>query len=428
MLDLGYVLAHFDEVQANIRNRGVKVDVAALPELAERRAKLITDVDDLRRRANEVAGSMKGKMEPETRQKLIEEGRALKAQIAAADEASKAAQVEVDGLMRLIPNMTHPAAPIGLTEDANQVLRQVGEPAKFAFKPKDHVVIGEELNLIDFKAGQKVAGANFYFLKNDAVLLETSMTRYALDTLAAAGFSPVATPDVARPAILEGIGFNPRGEETQIYSVANQDLALIATAEITLGGMLQDEIVDEKDLPLLLAGVSHCFRTEAGSYGRASRGLYRVHQFTKIEMFAFATPEQCDAIHEKMLALEEKIFTDLEAPYQVVDICTGDLGAPAYRKFDIEAWMPGRGEAGEYGEVTSTSNCTDYQARRLNIRYRPAAGGKPRFVHTLNGTAIAVSRALITVLENGQQADGTVRVPRALVPYMGKEFIGRPKA
>jgi seryl-tRNA synthetase len=427
MLDLNYVLEHFDDVQANIRHRGVKVDVAALPELAARRAKLITDLDELRRRANEIAGSMKGKMDPAARQALIDEGRALKAKTAEGDAAVKQTQDEVDRLMRLIPNMTHPAAPIGLTEDANKVLRHVGAPAKFAFQPKDHVELGKDLDLIDFEAGKKVAGANFYFLKNDAVLLETSMTRYALDTLMAAGFAPVATPDLARPAILEGIGFNPRGDETQIYSIANQDLSLIATAEITLGGMLQDDIVDEKDLPLLLAGVSHCFRTEAGSYGRASRGLYRVHQFTKIEMFAFTTPEQSDAIHDKMLGLEEKIFTDLEAPYQVVDICTGDLGAPAYRKFDIEAWMPGRGDGGEYGEVTSTSNCTDYQARRLNIRYRPAAGGKPRFVHTLNGTAIAVSRALITVLENGQQADGTIRVPKALVPYMGKEIIGKPR-
>jgi seryl-tRNA synthetase len=425
MLDLNFVLAHFDEVKANIANRALKLDVDALPELAEKRAKLITDADNLRRRANEVAGAMKSKLPPEERQKLIDEGRSLKAQIAAAEDEAKKAQEEVELLLRLIPNMTHPDSPIGQTEGDNKVLRLAGEPRGFAFKPKDHVEIGKALDLIDFDAGKKVAGANFYFLKNDAVLLEVAMTRYALDVLGAAGFRPHMTPDLARPAILEGIGFNPRGEETQIYSIANQDLALIATAEITLGGMLQDEIVEEKDLPMLLAGVSHCFRTEAGSYGRASRGLYRVHQFTKIEMFAFTTPEQSDAIHEKMLAMEEKIFSDLEVPYQVVDICTGDLGAPAYRKFDIEAWMPGRGEAGEYGEVTSTSNCTDYQARRLNIRYRPAAGGKPRFVHTLNGTAIAVSRALIAVLENHQQEDGSIRVPKALVPYMGKERIGK---
>jgi seryl-tRNA synthetase len=253
------------------------------------------------------------------------------------------------------------------------------------------------------------------------------MTRFALDVLISEGFTPITTPDLARPAILEGIGFNPRGEETQIYSIANQDLALIATAEITLGGMLQGDIVDEDKLPLLLAGVSHCFRTEAGSYGRASRGLYRVHQFTKIEMFAYTTPEQSDAIHDQMLAVEERIFRDLGAPYRVVDICSGDLGAPAYRKFDLEAWMPGRGEHGEYGEVTSTSNCTDYQARRLNIRYRPKGGGKPRFVHTLNGTAIAVSRALIALLENHQQADGTVRIPPALARYIGKDLIANPK-
>jgi len=188
--------------------------------------------------------------------------------------------------------------------------------------------------------------------------------------------------------------------------------------------MMANEMIDEKDLPMLLGGLSHCFRTEAGAYGRTSRGLYRVHQFTKVEMFAYSTPEQSEAIHEKMLTVEERLFTDFEVPYRVVDICTGDLGSPAYRKYDIEAWMPGRGDNGEYGEVTSTSNCTDYQSRRLNIRYRPG-GGKPIFVHTLNGTAVAVSRALIAVLENHQQADGTVRMPAKLVPFFGKEVIAR---
>jgi seryl-tRNA synthetase len=427
MLDLNYVLEHFEEVKANIVNRNLNVDVSRLPQLAGNRARFLTEGDRLRQRANEVAGSMKGKMPPDERQKLIEEGRALKAKIAEIDDETKKAREEVDRLLRLIPNMTHPDAPVGRTEDDNKVLRHVGEPPRFDFQPRDHVVLGEALDLIDFKAGQKVAGANFYFLKNDAVLLEVAMTRFALDVLISEGFTPITTPDLARPAILEGIGFNPRGEETQIYSIANQDLALIATAEITLGGMLQGDIVDEDKLPLLLAGVSHCFRTEAGSYGRASRGLYRVHQFTKIEMFAYTTPEQSDAIHDQMLAVEERIFRDLGAPYRVVDICSGDLGAPAYRKFDLEAWMPGRGEHGEYGEVTSTSNCTDYQARRLNIRYRPKGGGKPRFVHTLNGTAIAVSRALIALLENHQQADGTVRIPPALARYIGKDLIANPK-
>ncbi len=226
------------------------------------------------------------------------------------------------------------------------------------------------------------------------------------------------TPDLARAQILDGIGFNPRGEETQIYSIENSDLCLIATAEITLGGMLAQAILDEGMLPLKYAGVSHCFRTEAGAAGKESKGLYRVHQFSKVEMFAFTTPEASEATHEEFVRLEEELFQGLDIPYRVCDICTGDLGGPAYRKFDLEAWMPGRGESGEYGEVTSTSNCTDYQARRLGIRFRREGEKKPVYVHMLNGTAIAMSRALIAILENYQQKDGSVRIPKALVPYM----------
>ena len=229
---------------------------------------------------------------------------------------------------------------------------------------------------------------------------------------------------LARNSILEGIGFTPRGAETQVYSIEESDLSLIGTAEVTLGGMHADEVLNEADLPLRYVGLSHCFRTEAGAAGRASRGLYRVHQFTKVEMFAYSTPETSGAIHLEILALEEEIFTELGIPYRVLDICSGDLGGPAYRKFDLEAWMPGRGEAGEYGEVTSTSDCTDYQSRRLNIRYKPTAQKGTRFVHTLNGTAVALSRALIVILENYQRSDGRVDVPAVLKTYLGKDVIG----
>ncbi|HEX8200039.1 MAG TPA: serine--tRNA ligase, partial [Isosphaeraceae bacterium] len=278
----------------------------------------------------------------------------------------------------------------------------------------------------DFDAGAKVAGHGFYFLKNDAVLLELALQQFAIGRLVAHGFTPIITPDLARNAILEGIGFTPRGTETQIYSVEDSDLSLIGTAEITLGGMLADEILDEDRLPLRFVGLSHCFRTEAGAAGRASKGLYRVHQFTKVEMFAFTagTLEASGAMHLELLAIEEEIFGALGIPYRVLDIGTGDLGGPAYRKFDLEAWMPGRGDGGEYGEVTSTSDCTDYQARRLGIRYRPDGQKGTRFVHTLNGTAIALSRALIVILENYQRADGRIDVPEVLRPLMGKDVIG----
>jgi seryl-tRNA synthetase len=286
------------------------------------------------------------------------------------------------------------------------------------------VQLGEKLDLIDFEGGAKVAGHGFYFLKNDAVLLELALQQYALETLIKEGFTPTITPDLARTEILHGTGYIPRGPETQIYSIADSDLNLVATAEITLGGLLSDEILEEEKLPIKICGISHCYRTEAGAGGRASRGLYRVHQFTKVEMFAFTLPEQSDAMLGYFCDLEGRIFDGLGIPYRVVDTATGDLGGPAYRKFDLEAWMPGRGEAGEYGEVTSTSNCTDYQARRLGIRYRPKGEVKgTKFVHTLNGTAIAISRGLIAVLENYQNADGSITVPEALRKWVGKERI-----
>ena len=233
----------------------------------------------------------------------------------------------------------------------------------------------------------------------------------------------MTTPDVARDSILEGTGFMPRGPETQIYSISNTDLSLVATAEITLGGAMHEKIFNINELPLKLCGISHCFRTEAGAHGRATRGLYRVHQFTKVEMFAFTSPDQSDAMHQQLLDLECKIFDGLGIPYRVVDTATGDLGGPAYRKYDLEAWMPGRGETGEWGEVTSTSNCTDYQARRLGIRFRNPSEKGTQFVHTLNGTAVAISRAIVAILENYQQPDGSVKVPDALVSWMGKSVL-----
>src|SRR3712207_2882022 len=321
-----------------------------------------------------------------------------------------------------IPNMTHPDAPIGQDESENVELRRWGEIPHFGFEPKDHVELGEALGIIDFDAGTKVAGSKFYFLRGDAVFLEFGLVRYAMDILVERGYQPTMTPDLARDEMLVGTGFIPRGPETQIYSVEDSDLSLIATAEITLAGSLADEIVAEEELPIRLAGLSHCFRTEAGSHGRASRGLYRVHQFTKVEMFAFTTPEQSEAMHKEMLEIEERIFQGLGLPYRVVDICTGDLGGAAYRKYDLEAWMPGRDD---YGEVTSTSNTTDYQARRLRIRHRTASqeGGRPQLLHTLNGTALAISRVLIALLETYQQEDGSVRLPIALIPYVGRERL-----
>jgi seryl-tRNA synthetase len=261
-------------------------------------------------------------------------------------------------------------------------------------------------------------------LKNEAALLELALQQFTMQKLVGEGFTPMITPDLARGDVLKGVGFIPRGPETQIYSVENQDLNLVATAEITLGGLYAGQVIDAEKLPIKLCGVSHCFRTEAGAAGRASRGLYRVHQFTKVEMFAFTLPDQSDDMHNYFRDLECEIFDDLGIPYRVLDIATGDLGGPAYRKFDLEAWMSGRGTAGEYGEVTSTSNCTDYQSRRLDVRYKVKGEKGTQLVHTLNGTAVAISRALIAILENYQQADGSILIPEVLRKWVGKDRIG----
>jgi seryl-tRNA synthetase len=428
MLDLKYVLANVEAVRQNCVNRNVPADVLAdldrVVALEGERKRLLHEVEAGRRRQNEVAQSVGKEKDPAKRAELVAEGKRLKDEVGGNEEQLRQVDAEVRQRLGRVPNLTHPDAPIGQTEDESKELRRVGTPRAFDFTPKDHVEIGKALGLIDFEAGGKVSGHGFYFLKNDAVLLDLALQQFAVNTLVKRGFTPIVTPDLARVAILEGVGFNPRGAETQVYSVENTDLCLIGTAEITLGGMHADEVLNEADLPLKYVGVSHCFRTEAGAAGRASKGLYRVHQFTKVEMFAFTTPEASGATHAELLAIEEEIFTALGVPYRVLDICSGDLGGPAYRKFDLEAWMPGRGEAGEYGEVTSTSDCTDYQARRLNIRYKPAEGKGTRFVHTLNGTAVALSRALIAILENYQRADGRIDVPEVLRPYLGKDVIG----
>jgi seryl-tRNA synthetase len=430
MLDLKFVLSDPDAVKRNCRARNVPEDVIEevdrVVEGETKRRALLQQVEEIRRRQNEVAQATGKEKDPERRAALIEEGKRLKAEVAEHEETLRALGESVTRRLARVPNMTHPDAPIGRTEDANKVIKTWGEPRKFDFEPKDHVEIGKALDLIDFEAGAKVAGNGFYFLKNDGALLDLALQQFAMRTLIEEGFTPVVTPDLARNSILEGIGFNPRGPETQVYSVEQTDLSLVGTAEITLGGMLADEVLDPERLPIKYVGLSHCFRTEAGAAGRASKGLYRVHQFTKVEMFAFTegTVEASGAMHEELLRIEEAIFQALGLPYRVLDICSGDLGGPAYRKFDIEAWMPGRGEAGEYGEVTSTSDCTDYQARRLNIRYKPAGQKGTRFVYTLNGTAVAVSRALLAVLENYQRADGKVDVPEVLRPWLGKDVIG----
>ncbi len=423
MLDRRHVAENVEAIAANCRRRGVEADVARFAELDLRRRQLQAEIDGLNQEAGRVSRSIGQAADAAEREARKAEGRRLREQIGGLEAESAAVVAEADAILRAIPNLTHPAVPAGGEEAAVELRHGATPRPAFDFPPRDHVDLGQRLRLFDFEAGARVAGHGFYFLTNAGVLLELALQRYAVDLLAREGFTLMTTPDLARDTILEGTGFMPRGPETQIYSIAESDLSLIATAEITLGGAYHERIFAPEELPLKLAGISHCFRTEAGAHGRATRGLYRVHQFTKVEMFAFTLPEASEAMHEHLLDLECRLFDGLGIPYRVVDTASGDLGGPAYRKFDLEAWMPGRGAAGEWGEVTSTSNCTDYQARRLGLRFRRPGEKGTAFVHTLNGTAIAISRAIIAILENHQRADGSVQVPAPLVPWMGMSVI-----
>ncbi|MDA9776892.1 serine--tRNA ligase [Rubripirellula sp.] len=424
MLDRKFILQNVDAVRSNCEKRGVACDVDRIVSLDSQRLASLQLAEELNRQANETSKQIPKTPDQDARNLLIEQGRELRQKKEAAQQEHDQLDQEIRELISAIPNMTHPDVPEGGEDDAVEIAFG-NQPVKpLDFRALDHVDLGAKHDLFDFDAGGRVTGAGFYYLKNEAVHLDLALQQYAIRFLCDRGFTPMTTPDLALTSILEGIGFTPRGPETQIYSIENTELNLVGTAEITLGGMNAGQTLSAEDLPLLYCGLSHCFRTEAGAGGRASKGLYRVHQFTKVEMFAFTLPEQSDEIHLRLKDLECELFDSLEIPYRVIDTASGDLGGPAYRKFDLEAWMPGRGEQGEWGEVTSTSNCTDYQARRLNVRFKRQGQKGTEFVHTLNGTAVATGRAMIAILENHQRADGSINVPTVLRPWVGKDLIG----
>ena len=349
----------------------------------------------------------------------LEEGKKLKQQLKELEPKLKTIEEKLLEKLNQIPSPPSPLSPKGKNEKDNVEVRKWGRPREFDFTPKDHLELGKLLHILDFETGAKVTGSQFYFWYGDGALLELALTRFAFDLLGKEGFLPVITPDLAKARYYLGTGYMPKGNEAQTYKIENEDLGLIATAEVTLAGKHADEIVADDKLPIKYIGYSHCFRQEQGAYGKYSKGLYRVHEFTKAEMFIYCLPEDSDKYHQHILAMEEKIYQALGLPYRVLEMCTGDLGAMAARKFDIEAWMPTRGE---YGEVTSASNCTDYQARNFNIRFKRKSG-EVDFIHMLNGTAIATSRTPLAILENYQNPDGSVTIPEVLRPYMGKDKI-----
>ena len=423
MLDRKYIIQNPDLVRQNCERRGASCDIDRLVSLEAQRLEILKRAEDLNRQANETNPLIPKAKDDAERKALIEKGRQLRQQKEAAQREHDEIDAEISQLQASIPNLTHPLVPTGGEDDAKELSFGKSPKREFDFAPLDHVQLGDRHDLFDFEAGARVSGAGFYYLKNAAVRIDLALQQFAISFLTHRGFTPITTPDLALTPILQGIGFTPRGPETQIYSIENSELNLVGTAEITLGGMLAGQTVDADQLPIRLCGLSHCFRTEAGAAGRATKGLYRVHQFTKVEMFAFTLPDQSDAMHEEMRELECEIFDALEVPYRVIDTASGDLGGPAYRKFDLEAWMPGRGDGGDWGEVTSTSNCTDYQARRLKVRFKRSGQKGTQFVHTLNGTAVATGRAMIAMLENHQQSAGSIAIPKVLAPWVGTDRL-----
>ena len=420
MIDLTLLRSNPEIFKESAKKRNINCDIDHILQVDQKNRALKTSIENLRSQSNQIAKSM-AQATPEKREELKEQGSALKKSIIKGEEELRVKEQEFYQLCYNIPNLLADDTPVGIDDSENTTLRQEGSPRVFGFKAKDHLTLAESLDLVDFQAGAKVAGSKFYFLKNEAVLLSMALSQFALSKAIAKGYTPLMTPDLAKSEIVLGAGYNPRRDdgESEIYSLADHDLCLIGTSEIPVGGLHCGEILAKDKLPLKYVAFSHCFRTEAGSSGKQSRGLYRVHQFDKVELFQITTEDQSDYALEELREIEESIFKELNIPYQVVNICSGDLGAPAFKKYDIEAWMPGKGDNGEYGEVTSCSNCTDFQARRLGIRYKDPTTKKNRIAHTLNGTGIAISRALVAIFENYQEANGSITIPKALRSYLG---------
>ncbi len=414
MLDINFIRENIDLVKKGVTDKQFDLTlVDRVLELDEKRRKLILEVEGLRAKRNKVSAGGK----PTATE--VEEAKKIKDDLKGKEPELEKLTTEYLETLQKIPNLPSEKSPVGKGDKDNVEVRRWREPVKFDFKPLDHLELGKKLGILDFDTGAKVTGSQFFFLYGDGALLELALTHYVFDKLSKVGFLPVITPDLAKSRYYLGTGYAPKGDEAQTYTIEGTDLGLIATAEVTLAGSHADEIIPEDKLPLKYVGYSHCFRQEAGAYGKYSKGLYRVHQFGKTEMFIYCKPEDSEKFHELILKMEEEIYQELGIPYRVVEMCTGDLGAMAARKFDIEAWMPGRGD---YGEVTSTSNCTDYQARNLNIKFRRKTG-ETEYIHMLNGTAVVMSRVPLAILENFQEKDGSIKIPEVLQKWMGKEKI-----
>ncbi len=414
MLDIKFIRENLELVEKSAREKGYKINIKEILACDDERKKILADVEELRRKRNEIAAKMKGGKPSD---ELISEGKAVKEELSRKEQKLGEAQSKLESMISGVPNIIFEDVPLG-DEDCSVGVKKWGEPHENGI---DHLDFAIKRDWVDFERGAKVAGAKFYYLKNELALLENALYQYGLSKVLEHGFTFMTVPDMVCSRVLEGCGFNPRtSEQSDEYFVEGEDLGLIATAEMSLTGYHMDEIIEEDKLPLLYAGYSPCFRKEAGAAGKYTRGLFRVHQFNKLEMYAFCLPEQSKEIHEKILAIEEEIWQGLGVPYHVINIAAGDLGAPAAKKYDMEYWSPVNKK---YQEITSCSNCTDFQARAVNARVR-RADGTVEFVHTLNGTAISLARALVVMIENFAREDGLLEVPEVLRPYLGgKEVI-----
>jgi seryl-tRNA synthetase len=420
MLDLKLIRSEPERVRAALARRGAAGGLDELLALDARRRELLPDIEGAQAERKSLSARIgEAKKRGEDAEGLMAEVQGLKERIEAGRAELETVEADLDRLTAALPNLPDPDAPEGMTEEDAAVLREVGERPSFDFEPRDHLEIGTELGLIEMEAAARLSGSRFAYLKGDLVLLELALVRFAIDLVRSEGHEPVVPPVLVREEALYGTGFLP-GDRDQIYEVPKDGLFLVGTSEVSLAALHADQILDAGDLPLRYAGFSSCFRREAGAAGRDTRGIFRVHQFDKVEMFSFVEPSESAAEHERLLALEERILAELEIPYRVVDVAAGDLGAPAARKFDCEAWVPSQGR---YREVTSCSNTTDFQARRLACRYRADEGAAPRAVHTLNGTAVAVGRTMIALIENRQERDGGFTVPTTLHSYGVPEKI-----
>lgn len=414
MLDIGYIREKPDIVKKAASDKGFNPSVVdEVLQLDSEYRKLLKELEDTRHRQNVITEEIKTGNK-ENLSKALE----LKDLVKALEPQLKDLEFKLNQAVIKIPNLNAPDVKVGTVED-NEIIKTEGVVPQFNFQIRDHLEIGQLTDTIDMERGAKVAAGGFYYFKNELALLELAIAQFAFEKLIKKGFIPVITPNVAKERNIVGCGFQARSDkERQIYHIEEEDLDLIATAEITLVGLHTDEVLEEKVLPKKYVGYSSCYRKEIGSYGKDVRGILRVHEFKKVEMVVFCAPEDSEKIHEELLSIEEEIYKDLGIPYQIIKMATGDLGNAAYKKYDLEAWMPSQNK---YREITSTSNTTDFQARRLNIKYKK--DGKNEFVHTLNGTLTTTSRTVIAIMENFQQEDGSVKIPQVLHKWMEVEKI-----